>query len=272
MAAVRIEEEAFCDARIDLLGTLAGYNRFEALGRLSHLWRVCTQKQTHVLSEAIVTACIGPAGAQHMVDAELAERVADGIRVRGTAGRIEWLGELRAKRQEAGRARMKDAKRDGAGRLLASTPAHGGPAPSTRPAKSSALTPALTPTSSIPDPEEEPEAAPPRARKAPTGPQAEAIAQYSAYYSRSHAGAQPTLGKQHFVNFAKLVSKHGLPEIVRRISVLEQRPPPWPPSPWDASTFLQHFDKIAGAAGTAKSTGRVEPGAEGTYPEGDIAL
>ena len=147
-APVRVEAAALSDPRIDLLGQLAGYSRYEALGRLTHLWSACTEKQFHVATEALVRACIGPAGVQHMLDAELAERVDGGLRVKGTAGRIEWHGEFSQKRAAAGAVRAATAQRDSKGRMVSSTPpahpAHAGqdaePAPvdiqhtSTRPA------------------------------------------------------------------------------------------------------------------------------------------
>lgn len=46
---------------------------------------------------------------------------------------------------------------------------------------------------------------------------------------------------------AGLVKTHGLPEIIRRLNVLERTPPKFPPTPWDMPTFSQHFDKIATA-------------------------
>lgn len=152
-ASVRVDDEAFSDGRIDLLGELAGYNRFEALGRLAHLWRTCTDRETHVLSETMVIAYLGPKGPAALLGAELGERVDGGIRIRGTEGRIEWIGELRGARQRAGQARANGARRGPDGRLLPSTPpAHAGPAASTppaggqrAPAKSSALAPALVP-------------------------------------------------------------------------------------------------------------------------------
>ncbi len=136
MAAVRIEEEAFSDARVELLGTLAGYSRYEALGRLAHLWRVCTQRQTYVLSEAMVNACIGPAGVQHMLDAELAERTDAGVRIKGTSGRIEWIAEFSAKKQRAGQARAAKATRNEKGQLMSSKePAAAGDAGPAQPAQ-----------------------------------------------------------------------------------------------------------------------------------------
>lgn len=62
-----------------------------------------------------------------MLEAELAERVDGGLRVKGTEGRIEWHGEFSEKRAAAGKVRAATAKRDSKGRLLSSTsPAHAG--------------------------------------------------------------------------------------------------------------------------------------------------
>lgn len=116
-AAVRVEKDAFSEPRIELLGTLAGYNRFEALGRLTHLWSVCTDRETNVVSEAIVAATIGPGGVEALIGAELGERVEDGIRVRGTAGRTEWLAKKRAGSENGGKATAahKAAKKEPSG-------------------------------------------------------------------------------------------------------------------------------------------------------------
>jgi len=53
---------------------------------------------------------------------------------------------------------------------------------------------------------------------------------------------------------AELVKAHGLPEITRRIHVLETAPPSWPLAPWDMPTFSQHFDKIAQPSGSQRET------------------
>lgn len=116
---VRVDEQAFGDPRIAMLGELAGYNAFEALGRMTHLWRWCTQRQTHVVAEATVRVMLGPTGVESILGAELGERVVDGIRVRGTHGRIEWPEELAAKRRAAGEASAA-RPRDDKGRLLPS--------------------------------------------------------------------------------------------------------------------------------------------------------
>jgi len=101
-ASVRIEDEAFVDPRVELLGIIAGYNRFEALGRLSHLWRVCTQRETYVLPDEFVVALLGEKGPAAIIESGLGERVADGIRIKGTKGRIEWLKQRRAAARSGG--------------------------------------------------------------------------------------------------------------------------------------------------------------------------
>jgi hypothetical protein len=125
-AAVRIESDAFGDARFDVLGNAAGYNRFEALGRMAHLYRYCTDRCLYIVSEAAIVACLGPKGVEAIIAADLGERQAGGIRVKGTQGRIEWLTDLRKSASEGGKARARSAKRDGGkftSRLAGDSPA-----------------------------------------------------------------------------------------------------------------------------------------------------
>lgn len=121
MASVRIEESAFSDARIDLLGTLAGYNRYEALGRLANLWRLCTQRGLYVISEALVRATLGENGVDAILGSELGERCEHGIRVRGTQGRIEWLNDLKTRSRRGGLTRSNNALRQGNGQWKPAT-------------------------------------------------------------------------------------------------------------------------------------------------------
>ena len=107
--------------------------------------------------------------------------------------------------------------------------------------------------------EEKTIASPPAPRE-PSGPHQAAVAEFDAYYRRTHSGAAPTWNGKTGKLMAGLIGKHGLPELVKRIASLEQRPPPWPPSPWDFGTFVQHFDKLAAVSqGALPVTGRYEP-------------
>lgn len=80
---------------------------------------------------------------------------------------------------------------------------------------------------------------------AATGPHNQAIAEFDAYYQRTHNGARPTWNGKTTKLISTLVKAHGIHEIARRLRVLEVSPPSFPPAPWDLSTFSQHFDKIA---------------------------
>lgn len=103
-ASVRIEDEAFSDPRYDMLGVLAGYNRYEALGRMACLWRHCTHRESAVVSAKLVAAFLGERGPAAIIEADLGELADGGIRVKGTSGRIEWLRDLRAKSKVGGEA------------------------------------------------------------------------------------------------------------------------------------------------------------------------
>jgi hypothetical protein len=116
--AVRIEEAAFGDARFTALGELAGYNEHEALGRMARLWRYCTQRNAYIAPEAIIRACLGPKGVEALIDADLGERTPEGIRIRGTSGRVEWLEEARNGSSAGGKARAATAERGADGKML----------------------------------------------------------------------------------------------------------------------------------------------------------
>lgn len=104
-----------------------------------------------------------------------------------------------------------------------------------------------------PEPEwwgnEKPKAGPPpRApakSRAPSGPHQEAVAAFHAYFQRTNGGSSPTWGPKAGKLVQGLLSKHGLPEYLRRLTLLESHPPSFPPPPWDLATFAQHFDRIA---------------------------
>lgn len=100
---VRVIDKAFEDAgpggRIRQLGEAAGYNEFEALGRLTFLWRHCRKARTQTLSRGTIRGYLGPEGDQHLLSANLGEIQGESIRVRGLG---EVLGVIE-KRARAGR-------------------------------------------------------------------------------------------------------------------------------------------------------------------------
>src|SRR5690606_6432310 len=96
-ASVRIEDEAFSDERYEDLAELAGMAASEhARGKMARIWRQCTIEGTHVVSNSIPRRVLGPNAIDALVGARLAEIVDENhVRIRGTAGRIEWLKRVR---------------------------------------------------------------------------------------------------------------------------------------------------------------------------------
>lgn len=89
--AVRVKKKALVEDRdkVQILADSAGYNAYEALGRLIHLWDKCISTKSHVLSDQQVEAFLGRGNAAAIVISGLAERVSDGVRI---CGAIEEIG------------------------------------------------------------------------------------------------------------------------------------------------------------------------------------
>jgi uncharacterized phage protein (TIGR02220 family) len=104
-ASVRLDDEAFSDERFEVLASECGLaDGDHARGKLARLWRQCTAQATYVLPERVIATVLGRSGPDALVSAGLGERVPEGIRLRGTYGRIEWLGKLRANSALGGEA------------------------------------------------------------------------------------------------------------------------------------------------------------------------
>jgi hypothetical protein len=91
-ASVRIEDEAFSDTRIELLGSLLGTSKYDALGRLAYVWRQATATGKYTLPESVVAHIID---VEKLVSAKLAVKTKTGVRIRGARGRVEWLERAR---------------------------------------------------------------------------------------------------------------------------------------------------------------------------------
>lgn len=98
MPAVRIEDDAFGDARYDELAEYLGLQDADhARGKMMRLWRQCTQETLYALPAETVARILGANGVDALIRSRLGERQDDGlIRIKGTKGRIEWLKKLRS--------------------------------------------------------------------------------------------------------------------------------------------------------------------------------
>jgi hypothetical protein len=142
-----IEAKAWDDIRFAVLARLLGLaDRDFALVKCARIWSwqaeyYTPERPTYVVSPDIVDAILGPDGHAHLVRAQLGEAVPEGIRMRGSVGRIEWYW----KTCEAGRRGSEAAaaaRRDDDG---AATPAVGNHAHKDVPRGSRAGSPAPTP-------------------------------------------------------------------------------------------------------------------------------
>ena len=119
-ANVTVLHTAFSDWRYDYLAEIAGLSDADhARGRMLRIWSLCTEKGTDTPPIAAIATVLGPRGDELLVRSELGERLADGrVRVRGCDGQIEWYGDLKRARSEAGKKRIATAERDARGRLV----------------------------------------------------------------------------------------------------------------------------------------------------------
>ena len=97
MSAVTVVSEAFADERYEELADALGLADADcARGKMLRLWRQCTIEQTETLLGFTITRVLGANGVDALVRARLGEVMADGrVRIKGTAGRIEWLQRVR---------------------------------------------------------------------------------------------------------------------------------------------------------------------------------
>lgn len=143
-ANVTLAHKIHSDRRFDLMAEIAGWSRWEVIGRMGALWARCTALQTDRPPAAVIRHHLGLRGEQLLLDADLGERCPDGeIRVLGgglTGGdtdRFSWYEPVRKQQSEAGERRAKTAVRGPGGRF-GRTPEGTVAGPATTSGKSSA--------------------------------------------------------------------------------------------------------------------------------------
>lgn len=121
--AVNVKTKALSDNRFATVARICGLaDADHARGKMLHLWEQCTQEQTYTLTDDDVVSVLGERAVEALVRARLGEAVAGGVRIRGTEGRIEWLGERHVLATTAGKVRAKTAVRGPDGRMLPGSP------------------------------------------------------------------------------------------------------------------------------------------------------
>jgi hypothetical protein len=136
-ASVRIEDEAFADERYEDLAHFAGLRDADhARGKMARLWRQCTIEGTETIENHLVIRLLGEGGIDALVKSRLGEKISEThVRIRGTKGRIEWLGRLRENGNKGGRPKGYDNKPKGyGGGKPSGSPNRNPPAPAPAPA------------------------------------------------------------------------------------------------------------------------------------------
>jgi len=105
MPRVNVEQKVFTDPRFSHLGQLLGTNRYEAIGRMTVVWSVCTEQNWYVLPIDVLNHIFDDVDhfADLVVLADLGRKKSHGIYIRGTRGRIEWLERKRRASRENGK-------------------------------------------------------------------------------------------------------------------------------------------------------------------------
>lgn len=73
---------------------------------------------------------------------------------------------------------------------------------------------------------------------------AETVDLFHSLYLSAYNSKPTWKRKTHFPNLKRLINEHTAEEVQRRIRIAFQDPPKFPPPPYDADSFLGHFDKF----------------------------
>jgi len=163
------------EERVAFIADHAGYNEYEALGRLTSLWCWCTDRGLedapddcpgYAVPDAVVRRFLGPRGVEAILgdgcdELAMGQRRPDGlIYLRGTGDTVDRLRSLRTSSRAGGLAQAANGKRGAKGRFVAADTDDQPCTTSREPAASSEIP---DPRSQIPDPVDQ-DLSPARAR------------------------------------------------------------------------------------------------------------
>lgn len=276
---VNVDSKAMKDPRFKRLGRLLGVDWHEGLGLCLEVWMYASEARSEFMTAADVDAVVDRDGfGQAMAAAELAEPAGERLRLRGVRKRIGYLDQQAEKGRAGGlkSAAVRRAKKSA--HLEANAEA----------AASTLLKQRSSPPDLVSDPAPDltlfPDQAPtravaargsnaPRSRGrasvtiAPPGTR-DAIAYFCDRYQAKY-GHKCTPTKRQAGEVQRLVARHGLDEVKRRIYILFDAPPAFLArggAP-DLATLVQHFDKLVESSANlaqpalapTSAVGRAEP-------------
>ena len=122
MARVTVDAAVFTDSRFDVLARELRTTRDSAVMRMIRVWVNCTDRETDRFSPRFLSPLLRCKADQVVAalceSAQLGEALDDGtVRIRGCAGRTDWLAKKRATAEAGGEARACSATRNADGTL-----------------------------------------------------------------------------------------------------------------------------------------------------------
>lgn len=257
---LNLDADFLFDPRFAILADESGMTEDEARMAIIRVWFACYGRRSPVISAREVEFS---SRSKRFVDAlvasDLAEKVPEGLRIRGVKGRIKYLLTV----QESGRrggVKSGKVRADKARRVASSQPSSD-PEGSTNP-PSPALSPAPDPS---PDPSPPPDKKPTQrenpAAAPPANPDHKRFVDWFDQRFAAEYGDRPEWGKKQGAHVRDLLKKHGYEKAVRHAENMFASPPPFlASSVRDLATLVQHFDKFVQPALPAARAGPGPPG------------
>jgi hypothetical protein len=262
-ARVTVEAGASKDPRYQLLGAMLGKSRQHAFGCMVEIWEWCTERETDVLQPAIVAVFLESPperAADMLVASELGELTDKGIRIRGCAGRVEWLAHIREGARKGGKIRANSAMRGKGGRFTKTDQPLNQPGvdrtdqPSTSPSVDQlqraspastspiTITTTSTTTNTDIDPGEKKKAPKRRKRSPSVNPSFTRI--HRQYFSLFEAeyGVKPSWSGKEAAALAGMLKQHTEDQVAERMRCLYMQPPKYLSPPFTIMTLRGNFD------------------------------
>ena len=262
-ASVRVEGNALNDPRLEELARVLGCTKYEALGRMVHLWSRCTDRHSYYATGTEIRGCLGPDGESALLACDLAEATPDGIYIKGTEGRIEWLAKRRAAASAGGVAKAKQAP---AKRLPKAKQAAAKDLPNecgSLPSGSGSSSGSGSGSSSLQPPEKKK-----GADKPPKHPDLVRWTDwFFGFFSKHHGGTKPGWGPKESNQADWLLRRAGsYDELVRRAERLVTAECAWmTKGGWDLGTLQTNIDKLVPVTGGQQGLRYAQPDANKQY-------
>ena len=235
---VTIESTVWGDPRYERLAVLLDVHKYEAIGRMAHLWAWATEIEKDVVSESDLSILLGrepDVAVRALVESRLGESVDGGVRVKGCTGRIEWLGKMRAGKKKGGKVRAATAQRSGGRFVSSKQPAD----TSTKlvnnqqgvPAEPATITTTTTTTTTKKNKASKPTA------------YTRCVEEYFILYQEQSGGRKPRWGGAAGKNLKQLLKEHGESEVLARMRFMFDGES-WLKPPYTISSLFRNWDAL----------------------------